>query len=451
MLRSVKRVFPVLMLAATAVCAHAYSLLGPLDTWQIQRISYGHDEPVFPDLGGPMNIGEEYRWNMKTVTYGIDPDFMSFYGERGAEEVRKAFAILNDLPPFSKMSDDLSEYPLNTRHENYEAGGLLILDLKSWILAVLVNHMGLTSPERYVWTLRDRVVDNNTVFYFVTMRNFDAMNPNVYSKFVNGTLYTYGIFEVAAPPYDWADAVEYPLDPLAQTFTTVASIGDGLWAGGLNVGQYVTGLTRDDVAGLRHLYRPDNYKMETLVPGAVLAGGGPLAPVDPNATNGVPVDLGLRGGADKITFVEAKYRNVVGQFVGLTNVYLDTFYNATNGLFSRQYVAYFTTNTPDILITAEDMNGTFIGRTDTAGWINNDANNGSGTRAGPGVIAPGLIITLSTTGPYFQNDDSDALFLFEPGAAQSAVWGAFDGTTNRPVIFPTWESLEDLEQRILRE
>ena len=163
------------------------------------------------------------------------------------------------------------------------------------------------------------------------------------------------------------------------------------------------------------------------------------------------VDGGLRAGADKITFVETKYRNVIGQYLGITNIYLDTFYNATNGLLSRQYVAYFTTNTPDILITAQDLNGPTIARTDTSGWINNDAINGSATRAGPGVIAPGLVITLSTTGPYFVNDDSDPLFLFEAGASSAAVWGAFDGTTNRPVIFPNWESIDAYEQRILRE
>lgn len=447
MLRFLKPAVLTLILSASCVSSFAYSLLGPYETWQIQRISYGHVPPIFTDVGGPMNIGEEYRWNVRTITYGFDADFLNYFGQRGADEIRKAFNTLNSLPPFSKMSDELNEFPLNTRRENYEASGLLLLDLKSVMLAAILNQLGLASPERYVWTLRDRIdLGNGLIQYNVTMRNFDPITRS-YSKFVNGTLYTYGIFEFPTPPYDWADAVEYPLDPVAPTFTAVVSGTDGLFGGLLGAGEYVTGLTRDDVAGLRHLYQPKNYKVESLLPGTTLSSGGPLSPVN-NSSNSLPIDIAVRPGVDKLTFVEGKYQDIVGPFISITNRYLDTF--VTNGVLAKQYTQRILTNSPDILFTAADLGGVPYAVSDTANWINNDALNGlAGNAAGPGVITPGALITLGKTGPLNINDNSSSLFLFEPGAFPVVVWGAFDGSTNRPVIFPNWESIDELERRVL--
>jgi hypothetical protein len=447
MLRFVKSAILTLALALSGWSSFAFSMLGPLDTWQVQRISYGHVAPVFDDIGGPMNLGEEYRLNIKTITYSFDADFLNYFGQRGADEVRKAFAILNALPPFSKMSEDLSEFPLNTRRENYEAAGLFLFDIKSEMLSVILSQIGLASPERYVWTLRDRVVfPGPLVQYTVIMRNFDPITSEP-SKFVNGTLYTYGIFEIPQPPYDWADAVEFPLDPLAPTFTAVVSANDGLWGGILSLGQYVTGLTRDDVAGLRHLYRKENVNVEGLLPDTLPSSGNPGSPFDPSNTNG-PVNIALRPGVDKLTFVEVKNNSVLGPFAGITNRYSDTY--ITNGVAVKQFTQRILTNAPDILFTVQDLNGGAYVRTDTGTWINNDAINGSaGNLAGPGVISSGAIITLSKTGPFFINDDSNPLFMFEPGATPGFVWGAYDGTTNRPIVFPSWESIEELERKVL--
>jgi len=449
MLRIVRTTVLSLTLAASVAPAFAFSLLGPFEGYQVQRIGYAHVPPVNADLGGPMNLGEEYRWNVRTITYGIDPSFTDYFGQRGAEEIRKAVAVLNALPPFSKMSTNLNEFPLTTRRVNYEASGLLLADVKSEALACLVEQMGLAGPERYTWTLFARIVVGNTVNYNVIMRNFDPVTTE-HSKYVNGTLYTYSIFEFPSPPYDWADAVEFPVDPLAPTYTSVAAAADILHGGALGSGEYLTGLTRDDVGGLRYLYRPQNYNVEGPLPDMTLTSGVPGSPVDPNATNTV-VNTALRPGVDKITFVEGKYDSQLGPFISVTNRYVD--YYVANGRLIKQFTQRILTNAPDIIFAAADLGGGLIARTDTAGWINNDLVNGTSVLAGPGVISPTSVITFNKTGPFLVNTTGPGSFITdyqEVSAVPSLVWGAFDGTTNRPIVFPSGTSIDAFESHILR-
>jgi len=94
----------------------------------------------------------------------------------------------------------------------------------------------------------------------VVQRNYDPASQ-LYSTYVNGTLYGYQILETCAitpPPFPnlQADAVEYPVDPAAPTETAVAdnAIGTGL---------FYTGLTRDDVGGLRYLLATNRLKVES--------------------------------------------------------------------------------------------------------------------------------------------------------------------------------------------
>src|SRR5881396_2499248 len=99
MLRFIKRFGLVLAMAGAVNSACAFSLIGPFDGWQVQRIGYN---PLNTDLGGPMNLGEEYRCIINTLTYGFDESFLNYFGQRGVEEVEKAIAILNALPQMSK-------------------------------------------------------------------------------------------------------------------------------------------------------------------------------------------------------------------------------------------------------------------------------------------------------------------------------------------------------------
>src|SRR5882762_2638698 len=76
------------------------------------------------DVFAPMNLGEEYRWNSGSITYGYDPSFLNYFGQAGVEAVEDAIRIINALPAMSQLSADLSEFPLDTRRFNHQAEAL---------------------------------------------------------------------------------------------------------------------------------------------------------------------------------------------------------------------------------------------------------------------------------------------------------------------------------------
>ncbi len=195
-------------LAATVQQGAAFSLLGPFDTWQTQTIGY----QIGADIGGPMNLGEEYRWNVPEIFYGFDPSFLNYFGQEGVNAVERAIAIINALPNMSKLTDDqLRQYPIDTRRFNHQAGALSLFDLKTFALSTMLEEIGLGAPERWVWTLRSRVVLNNIPNYTTIMRNFDPFTYQQ-SRYVNGTLYTYQILQTYANPDIW-EAVDLVPDP----------------------------------------------------------------------------------------------------------------------------------------------------------------------------------------------------------------------------------------------
>lgn len=434
-------------------------MLGPFEGWQAPEL--GYNPPDVADIGGPMNLGEEYRWNIRTVTYGFDESFKNYFGQRGVDEINKAFAILNNLRPFSQMSTNLAEFPLDTRRENVRASSLFLLDLKSYAMGMLMEEIGLASPERYAWCLRARVVRNNVGFYSVIKRNFDPVTLAP-SSYVNGVLYTYAILQFGPP--DWWDAIEVPLDPQAFGNTAVASGIDALLPP-LGFGEFYTGLTRDDVGGLRYLYRPTNRNIEDLIPGTTGTGlfagpgGSPWTPAGGagGAGGGTNTAIGaaLRSGVDHITFREAQYDSLFGNFIIVTNQYQDSF--ITNGTQITQTTERILVQ-PDIIIVAADL-GTVdevpvaVTRTPAAApaWINNDALNGQSVLAGPGIIAGPIFIAFSKVGPHtFNQGLPGPAFLDEFNSLGSGfIWGSFDGTTNAPVVYPIGSSIQELEQQIL--
>lgn len=462
MSRFFQRAFLVLALAGAVHSASAFSLLGPYaadnsgTVWQVARI--GYNLPFGPvDIGGPMNLGEEYRWNIKTITYGFDESFLNYFGAKGTAAVMQAVAILNNLTNVSQMSSDLSEFSTDTKRVNYQASALGLYDMKSFALAFLLEEMGLASPERYVFTLRDRRDIDNVTYYLIIKRNFDPITSNP-SSYVNDALYTYYIGEFTQP-IEFADAIEVPVDPLAFTDSAVVSTADGLWQRGLASGQFFTGLTRDDVGALRYLYGKSgswrNSNIENLIPGTTGSGQSgdcpwcPVGGTNTVSTNTV-VDLAPRPGVDKITFKLAKYDSIFGFFITVTNQYTDQY--LTNSTLKTQTTERVLIQ-PDILFSAEDLgltdkgNPITIARTDTANWANNDALNGQATLAGPGVIQPQVVITFSKLGPYIYNWTPN--FLDEVNGFPGFLWGSFDGSTNAPVVFPDGVSIQYLEQQVL--
>ena len=260
MVRMLKLFCGLTILGLGVQCASAFSMIGPFAPYQVDVISY----QLPSDLGGPQNLGEEYRQNTPVLYYTFNQQYLDYFGSNGVVALEQAFHVYNSLSNVSAYSAELSEWALESQRVNYQAQALGLLDLKSSTMMLLAEQAGLAEPDRYTWTLHDRLVGPGgcpaDVSYLVIKRNFDPvftvpseLQP---SSYVNGTLYSYFITEICAgpPPY-LADAVEYPVDPLANTFTAVASFG-------LAPGGYFTGLTRDDVGGLRYLLRTNNMNIE---------------------------------------------------------------------------------------------------------------------------------------------------------------------------------------------
>ena len=290
----------MVLLAASLQSAWAFSLLGPVafgeDSWQQTIIGYNPlgvsaAPPFLIDgaLTGPKNIGEGYRRNAGYLVYACDASFLTYFGSNGLVAVDQAFAALNTVSNVDKYSVSLTEFPLNTQQPNYTAQALGLLDVKSEVLRLMTEQLGLADSIRYTWALHNRYVPSGAVCnapgpgsgleYTVIMRNFDITASPLtttisqfppygqYSPYVNGVLYGYYILENcgaqnASPPD--VDALEIPSDPLANN-PPVASTEDAE-----GIGSFYNGLTRDDVAGLRYLLSSNNIQTEVPAAGSFL-------------------------------------------------------------------------------------------------------------------------------------------------------------------------------------
>lgn len=262
MLRLFKNSWWILCLALGVQSASAFSMWGLREPYQIGSLSYIGDFSFTPK-----NLGEEFRWNMPTLYYTYDQAFYDYFGSNGVYAVDSAVAILNALTNVSAYSADLSEMPLSSTRINWAASAMHLFDLKSCALENLVERLGLTDPERFTWTLRNRIptpAGCPVFIYTVIKRNFDPVTLEP-SSYVNGNLYTYQIVELC-PAVDQADAIEILVDPSAYYATAVAtpkmSVADTFF-----YGYFYNSLTRDDIGGLRYMYATNNMNVENAGPG----------------------------------------------------------------------------------------------------------------------------------------------------------------------------------------
>jgi len=258
MVRMFKQFCGVAILALGVQRAAASAFIGPFETFQVPVLTYR----VGGDLGGPHNYDEEFRRNTPVMYFAMDANFLNYYGANGSNAIFQAFDIMNGFSN-NLSTVDLSQVPTESQGVNYLAQALELTDLKSVMLSLIVENLGLAEPERYTWCLHDREMGTPCPaagIYTVIKRNFDTefsttdiLQPTSY---VNGTLYTYQIVELCTGTPFLADAVEVQVDPLATSFSAVASFAFDLNGG------YYAGLTRDDVGGLRHLLRAGNMNIE---------------------------------------------------------------------------------------------------------------------------------------------------------------------------------------------
>jgi hypothetical protein len=190
-------------------------------------------------------------------------------------------------------------------------------------------------------------------------------------------------------------------------------------------GEFYTGLTEDDIGGLRYLLSTNNVNYETLLPSVVGVGA--------NANSFV--NGAWHPGVDKITFIPQSVNPVTGAFLPMTNQFTDTF--ITNGNVTQQQLARVISQ-PDFLFSVADLGKNSISpitlavRSGTTNWINNAVLNGNTNDAGPGVIQPPVMITFGKLGTVALRENTDeSIYNFG-----DYIWSTFDSSTNPPIIYP---------------
>jgi hypothetical protein len=379
--------------------ARGFSLIGPYTAWMLPSLNYQQPD----DIGGPMNLNEEYRWNVPVVTYGFDQSFLDYFGSNGVVAVEQAIQTVNGLPRAANLV--LSDFPLSSEQVNFQAQADGLIDLKSETLALLLEHLGLAQPVRNIFDLAPLAPPNETD-RGILERNFDPENlaPSYY---VNQTLYTSN-GSPGFPVLPTNDVVEILVDPVAFANHPVAERS-------LGPGGFYTGLTRDDAGGLRYLLSETNVNFESLP-----------------ARTRAQVRSAWRPGVEKISFARHPLDRR-GKFKSITLPWIDTY--LVNGA-RKQQLAKRTIRQPDFLFSAADIGSNSPSmfsylRTGTTNWINCAAANGNATNAGPGIICPPVKITFHQLGPLAVTGDS------YPPQVINRSWASFDGSPNTPATYPS--------------
>src|ERR1039458_2653009 len=373
MLRHLKTWSAVLLVAALVQQAGAFTIFGPLESWQLPALSYGtrfwyspqistfNQPPSVPgnvpytEPGGPKNFGAGSRLNVPIITYGFDYTFLDYYGTQGVKAVDAAFAVLNKLPPVSSASANLTEFIQQGNQQiNYTARALSMLDLKSVVLQIMMQHMGLLG-ETHVFDLLGQGGVCGAAWYQVGVRNYDPIYPWNPTTYVNGVNYGYFIEDgcTLGTPFAIADAMEQANDEpgggISSTSSAVAT------QEAMQLGGFYLGLTRDDFGGLRYLYNHNNYNNETMPAGSYVSTNGMGGQWSPVGTTNTLVAgwTGTVGGVEKFTFVKVAYDSYVG-FTFPSNVVQYTLPILTN--FQERKIQVWRTNSaPDIIFTAANL------------------------------------------------------------------------------------------------
>jgi Putative Ig domain len=271
----------LLLLVAGAPSLHAFSLLGPYENWQVTPTGF-HE---VGDDGGPKDLGDGFRCNTRNLFYACDESFSTYFGSNGIAAIDQAFAVFNSLTNLSSYTNTPNpasgpnlaspsggQVPLSTSRINFTAEALNLQDVKSTAMSKIINFLGLAQPSRYVWNIENRFLPTpgppcpTGENYVIVQRNFDPADYG-YSSFVNGTLYNYIIQDVCTsplPPVALAEPIA--VDPNSRQFTTVADGVDAEYNSAVFwPGRYFTGLTKDDVGGLRYLMATNRMQFETVL------------------------------------------------------------------------------------------------------------------------------------------------------------------------------------------
>jgi hypothetical protein len=466
MLRHLKLWIGLLSVMAVVPRDYAFTLwTSPMQTFQTAALCYGPRywynstaiyitnrlAPILPgnvgytEQGGPaITLLQGSRLNVGITTYAYDPSFVAYYGADGMKAVDAAFAILNSLPAAS--SANLSQFITQGNEQiNYTARALSMLDLKSTVLQLMIEHLGLLG-ETHVFDMygQQTIPGAGTCAsaYFVGVDNFDPVTWNP-STYVNGILYGYNIQDGCSAGLLFTDAMEEADDePGSSTAWTAVATQEGLQVGG-----YYLGITRDDMGGLSCLYSKNNFRYETMFtdvyPGQESVLNSPFNPLVTNstATNTLPT---LVGGVEKVNF----YRVYYNPPITTTNVLSYTIPSLTNN--KIQTVVLYRTNTvPDIIISATNLLATTATQIQDTPFTRTYAWLTSPQASYPSVMSPTMSLVINDVGPLSVNESPNfmqgsALFIYP-----FFQYGSFDGSTNPPIVFPTGTSIAAVTANLL--
>ena len=191
-------------------------------------------------------------------------------------------------------------------------------------------------------------------------------------------------------------------------------------------GCFYTGLTADDVGGLRYQLAADNVNFEQSLPDVRIPS---------------PRRKGTwRPGIEKIAFVRQP-TDLHHRFRSLRYRYTD-FYLKNNVLASE--AAERDVRQPDFLFCAADtgensQDTPLVLRTGTGNWLNLAAANGNTNGEGPGIIRPPIKITFHKLGPCIVTGAQGGPYSYNYG------WGSFNDPNQIPVLYPVITSSNSSE------
>ena len=211
--------------------AHAFVLMGPStpnETANAAAWNYSDE------LGAPKTIDREYkrffRWNIPHFVYSFDASFANYFGTEGMDAVDEAMGVLNDFfvnEDYQGMSQlNLTKHGFagnyNTSWINTTAQNAQIIDIKSLVLGMLVDQLGIGNPYRWAFSITGTTsnVLNSQVIFETRLRNFD---PTTYqpTDIINNVKYSYrlvhdatniSVGQNALPTYSTADMEEFTTD-----------------------------------------------------------------------------------------------------------------------------------------------------------------------------------------------------------------------------------------------
>ena len=201
-------------------------------------------------------------------------------------------------------------------------------------LALLIEQLGLTQPSRNIFDIRQWTPAlvppeaaslcfepclRGRFHLFIIEREFRPGNSG--SKPFRRRRALFGIYRPESNQF--TAIIPIPVDALADPSSAVGDAFNA-WDPGLNFGIVYTGLTRDDVGGLRYILNQTIVNYENLLP-----------KVHPQGPSAIFVNGALRPGIERITFVPHLARND-GKFSITEFHYIDTY--ITNGGILQQKV-----------------------------------------------------------------------------------------------------------------